>query len=88
MQAPPVTAGPLVAPASVQQACSTLEGRLVAVVCHFWRVFLSRTLQLARSPHDRSDHGSAASRCYGMSFDHHVFVPTWCDWVSPPTCPR
>eukprot|EP00892_Ulva_mutabilis_P006295 jgi/Ulvmu1/4037/UM019_0014.1 len=81
LRAPMATAGPLVAPASVQRACGTLEGRLVAVVCHFWRVFLSRTLQLARSPHDRSDIGSAASCCFGMSFDHHVFVPTWCDWV-------
>lgn len=85
MQVPMMAGGALVAPALVQQACGTLEGRLVLHVCQFWRVFLSRTLQLARSPQDHSDNSSAATRCYGMSFDHHVFVPTWCDWVRPST---
>lgn len=81
MQVPASGSGPPGAPALVQRACTALEARFVSAVCQFWRVFLQRTLQLAHSPQDARDRSRITSRCFGMSFDHHIFVPTWCDWV-------
>lgn len=79
-----------VAPVLVQRACAALDTRLVTPVCEFWRAFLSRTLQLARSPTEGSERSNHANRSFGMSFDHQIFVPSWCDWVCPidPQCPH